>query len=99
MSNGKGHDTTDVIRRRTFLLGEVANKLGAGDVGGRHDVKEEGFDVVVERFVIEKHLGEETEILTVDLQHDVSTVVERDAERLTLFLRPSTSKTDTFPSR
>ena len=35
-------------------------------VGGK-DVEEEGFDVVVERLVVEEELGEETQVLAVDL--------------------------------
>lgn len=32
-----------------------------------HDVKQEWLDVVVERLVVEEHLGQQAEILTVDL--------------------------------
>ena len=35
-------------------------------VGGK-DVEEEGFDVVVERLVVEEELGEKTQVLAVDL--------------------------------
>lgn len=33
----------------------------------RDDVKEEGLDIVVKRLVVEEHLGEQTEVLAVDL--------------------------------
>lgn len=33
----------------------------------RQNVEEEGFDIIVERLVVEEELGEEAEILTVNL--------------------------------
>lgn len=55
LSHRQGHDTADIIGRTPFLLGKVADKLGTGSFCSRHDVKQERFDVVVQRFVVEKH--------------------------------------------
>lgn len=53
-------------------------------------------DIVVERLVIEEHLGQQTEVLAVDLAHSEG---DEDARPRTLFLRPSISKTEIAPSR
>ena len=47
----------------------------------RHDVEEEGLDVVVERLVVEEEFGEQAQVLAVDLRqsrrrakHDYCTI-------------------------
>ena len=62
------HDARDVVLLLAgLLLGEIADEVAAlAIVLGQH-VEEEGLHVVVEGLVIQKQLGEETEVLAVDL--------------------------------
>lgn len=53
--------------RRFFLLREVADDVGALLVDLAQDVEEERVDVEVERFVVEKELGHEAQVLTIEL--------------------------------
>jgi hypothetical protein len=100
LTNRERHDTADVVRRTTLLLGEVADELSAAGVGRGHHVEEERLDVVVERLVVQEHLGKETQILAVDLgEGEGQDGLRYGISGLTLFLRPSTSNTETFPSR
>ena len=58
-----------VVHDRLLLLGEVADHLEGARalvVLGEH-VEEERLDVVVERLVVEKELGEQAQVLAVDL--------------------------------
>ncbi len=48
-------------------LGEVANHVTAVAISLRHHVEEEGLDIVVQRLVVEKQLGQQTQVLAVDL--------------------------------
>ena len=41
--------------------------MAAGVVRLRHDVEEEGLHVVVQRLVVQEQLGQETQVLAVDL--------------------------------
>ena len=41
--------------------------MAAGVVCLGHDVEEEGLHVVVQRFVVQEQLGQETQVLAVDL--------------------------------
>lgn len=62
-----GHDARDVVLLLAeLLLGKVANQVAAFAIVDGQDVEEERFDVVVERFVIEEKLGQQTEILAID---------------------------------
>ena len=47
---------------------EVAHDVIAQNVQLTHDVEQEGVGVVVQRFVVQEHLGEETQVLGVRLQ-------------------------------
>lgn len=44
---------------------KVANRVTTFRVGQRHYVEKEGFNVVVQRFVIEEEFGKQTEMLAV----------------------------------
>ena len=62
----KCEDTGDiVVEEAVLLLAEVTNDVAAVGVGGGHHVEEEWFHVVVERFVVEERLGDQTKVLTV----------------------------------
>ena len=65
---GHGHDAGDVVLLLAgFLLGEVAHEVAAlAVVLGQH-VEEEGLNVVVEGLVVQEQLGQEAEVLAVDL--------------------------------
>lgn len=66
------HDAADiVVQRAPLLLGEVADEPRSSFIRFGHNVEEEGLDVVVERLMIEEHLGEQAEVLTVDLGESV----------------------------
>ena len=68
LSHWQCHDAADVVVFRTELLfAEVADEMGAGIVRLRHNVKQERFDVIEERFMVQEHLGEKAEVLAVDL--------------------------------
>lgn len=77
LSHRQRHDARDVIRRAPLLFGKVADKLGTRHVGRGHDVEEEGFNIIVERLVVEEHLGEQAQVLAVDLRRAAS---ERESE-------------------
>lgn len=49
-------------------LGKVSDQVTARVVGFSHDVKEEGFNVVVQSLVVQEELGQQAQILTVDLK-------------------------------
>ena len=62
------HDTRHVILLlAVLLLGEVAHQVAAHVVVDGEHVEEEGLYVVVERLVVEEQLGEEAQVLAVDL--------------------------------
>ena len=63
----------------------------------RHDVEQKGFHVEVERFVVQKEFGEETQVLAVHLQGYYDVINASYVTNSTLFLRPSTSNMDMFP--
>jgi hypothetical protein len=54
-----------VVFGRRLLLREVADDVGATLVDLREDVEQEGLDVVVQRLVVQKQLGEEAQVLAV----------------------------------
>ena len=59
----EGQDTSNIVAfGAIFFFGEVADKMAAVFVAGAHDVEEEGVDVIVEGFVIQEELGEETQV-------------------------------------
>jgi hypothetical protein len=50
--------------KRAYLA-EVADGVASLRVPYSHDVKEEGFHIIVERFVVQEELGQKAEILTI----------------------------------
>jgi len=56
-----------VVIWRVLLLGEITNNVAASLVTFGEDVKEEWFDIIIKRFVVEKQFGKEAEVLAVDL--------------------------------
>ena len=48
-------------------LGEVSHEVAACVVCLSHDIEQEGLHVVVQRLVVEEQLGQQTQILAVDL--------------------------------
>lgn len=46
-------------------LAEVADRVASLDVADRHHVEEKGLHVVVQRFVVQEELGQQTEVLAV----------------------------------
>lgn len=48
-------------------LGEVSNEMAAVSVNFCEDVEEKGFHVKVQCLVVEEQLGEQTQVLTVNL--------------------------------
>ena len=61
------HDAGDVVLlSAVLLLAEVADEMRALLVVLREYVEEERLDIVVERLVVEKELGEQTQVLTID---------------------------------
>lgn len=68
LPNRQTHDTTQIpLVRTAFLFREISHELGAVLIELGEDVEEKRFDVVEEGFVVEEHLGEEAEVLTVEL--------------------------------
>ncbi len=62
------HDARDVILLLTkLLLGKVADQVATLAIIHRQYIKEERFDVIVKRLVIEKELCQKAEILAIDL--------------------------------
>ena len=51
-------------------LREVSDQVAAISVDLSENVEEERFDVEVQSLVIKEELGQQTKVLTVDLQHD-----------------------------
>ena len=50
-----------------FLLAEVAHHMATVLVAYGHNVKEEGLHIVVQSLVVQEELGNETQILAIDL--------------------------------
>lgn len=48
-------------------LGEVSDQVAAGVVGLCHDVEQEGLHVVVQSFVVQEQLGQQAQVLAVNL--------------------------------
>lgn len=68
MSDREGHYTTNVVVFRTpFLLAEISHEPGSAVINLSHHVEKERFDIVEERFVVQKHFGKQAEVLTIDL--------------------------------
>eukprot|EP00038_Savillea_parva_P030518 m.78287 g.78287 ORF g.78287 m.78287 type:complete len:426 (+) comp9205_c0_seq2:1562-2839(+) len=64
----EGEDTGHVVvLRRVLLLAKVAHQVAALLVHLRHNIKQKGVRVVVQRLVVEKQLGNEAEVLRVVL--------------------------------
>lgn len=62
------HDAGHVVLLLAmFLLGEVSDEMATFAVVLGEHVEEERLDVVVERLMIEEQLGEEAEVLAIDL--------------------------------
>lgn len=62
----KCEDTGDVVVEEAVLLfAEISDYMTAVRVGGGHHVEEEGFDVVVERLVVEERLCDQAKVLAV----------------------------------
>lgn len=59
LSNGERHNATEVVVWIAFFLGKVADKGKAFLVSVAQDVEQEGLDVIVQCFVVEKHLGQQ----------------------------------------
>jgi hypothetical protein len=53
-----------------IYLGEIANHMAAILISISHDIKEERFNIIIERFMIQKELGQETQILAVNLRFE-----------------------------
>ena len=51
----------------TFFFAEIADRVTSFGIGDGHDVEKEGLHVVVERFRVEKTLGQQAEVLAVGL--------------------------------
>lgn len=65
-----GHDAGHVVLLLAMLLfGKVAHQMAALLVVLGEHVEEERLHVVVERFVVQKQLSQQTQILAVDLVH------------------------------
>lgn len=68
MPNRQRHNTADVVVLRAELLfAEVANEVCAVIIRLGYDVEQERFHIIEERFVVEEHLRQQTQVLTVDL--------------------------------
>lgn len=52
-----------------FLFGKIADQMAALLVVFRQHIEQERLHIVVQRFVIQKQLRQQTQILTVDLVH------------------------------
>lgn len=64
----KGHDAAEVVFLRTaFLLAKVPDEPCANVIDIGDHIEEEGLDIVEKGLVVQKHLGQETEVLAVDL--------------------------------
>lgn len=51
-----------------FLLAEVSNKSSTVVINFSHNIEEEGLDIIKQGFMVEEHLGEQAEVLAVDLE-------------------------------
>jgi hypothetical protein len=58
-------EVADKNCRTQAYLAEVANSMTSLGVPDCHYVKEKGFHVVVQCFVVQKELGQEAEVLTI----------------------------------
>ena len=62
------HDARDIVFLLTRLFfGEIANEVAALLVTLGQNIEEKRFHVVVEGFVVQEQLSQETQVLTVDL--------------------------------
>lgn len=101
------HDTAQIVVIRTpLLLTKVPHEPRAKVVCFGDHVEQKRLDVVEEGFMVQEHLGEETEVLAVDLYARMNDVRYKDSstrdgrkERRALFFLPSTSNTEIAPSR
>ena len=65
-----GHNTRHVVLLLAqLLLGKVSNQVTSFAVVDGQNVKEERLHVVVERLVVQKQFGEQTQVLAVDFVH------------------------------
>ena len=57
LTDRKSHDAAHiVVFWAALLFAEVADEVGAGIVRLRHNVKQERFDVIEERLMVQEHL-------------------------------------------
>ena len=62
----QGQDTRNiVIMHRVFFFGKIADYMTARGVSRCHHIKQKGFDVKVQSFVIQEELGQQTQALTI----------------------------------
>ena len=54
-----------IILERIFLFAEISHKMTTLRVGRCHDVEEEGFDVKVQRFVVQEKFGQQAQTLAI----------------------------------
>ena len=66
---GSGRRTWEWAGRSRAYLGEVADQVAALAVVLGEHIEEEGLHVVVQRLVVQKQLGQQTQVLTVDCAH------------------------------
>lgn len=57
LPHGERHDTRNVVVWTSFFFREVTNESSTQIVHFGHDVEQEWFDIVIESFVIQEHLG------------------------------------------
>lgn len=86
-----GHNARHIILLlAVFLFGEVSYQVAALLVILGEDVEQKGLHIVVEGFVVQEQLGQQTEVLAVDLvgvaihlEHgDVATAVDLGSRRV-----------------
>lgn len=49
-------------------LGEISDQVAASVVSFCHDIEEEGLNIVIQSFVVQEKFGQQTQVLTVDLE-------------------------------
>lgn len=53
-----------------FYLGEISNEMTPCVGGFRHDVEEKRLNIVIESLVIQEEFGQQTQVLTINLQKE-----------------------------
>ncbi len=55
-----------ILTAGPFFFGKITDKMTAKFVALRHDIEQEGLNVIVESFRPQEKLGQQAEILTID---------------------------------